>query len=82
MSRVDIIAKFNKDVANRSRIERLLIATDQWFAVLFWNTSQDETISSCVGRRIEAGTANWFDRLVCKGLRKLQAKHCMRSIGE
>jgi len=85
MSRDDqlrMIEKFDRDTKKRSRIMRLLLVTDQWFNVLLWGGSQDETISSHIGRKMEAGTATWFDKLVCKGLRKLEASHCMKSIGE
>lgn len=77
-----LFAKFDRDVATRSRLQRLAIATDQFFAVLFWNTSQDETISSQINRRQESGRATWFDNLVCKLLQKLEYNHCKRSEGE
>jgi hypothetical protein len=74
--------KFDRDVQNRSRWKRLLLATDQWFAVLFWNASQDETISSHIYRKIQNNNATWFDKLLCKGLRKLDNQHCKKSLGE
>lgn len=82
MVRKDLIEKFERDVAKRDRVMRFLLVFDQMCNVVFWNGSQDETISSHIGRRIEAGTATWWDKLICKGLRKLEAKHCMKSIGE
>ena len=80
--RAILIAKFDRDVAKRSRIMRLLLATDQWFSVLLWNSSQDETISSHVGRRIKDGKANWFDYKLCSVLKWIQSEHCKRSEGE
>lgn len=77
-----LIAKFENDVKKRSRLMRLLLATDQWFGVLIWNTSQDETISSYIGRKIKRGEANWFDKSICWFLRLLESKHCQRSRGE
>ena len=77
-----LYAKFDDDVATRSRLQRLLIATDQWFGVLFWNTSQDETISSHIARRQDAGTATKWDNFVCCMLKKLEQNHCKKSEGE
>lgn len=77
-----LFAKFDRDVAKRSRWERLLLATDQWFAVLIWNSSQDETISSHIHRKQEKGTASWFDNAVCCFLKKIESEHCLKSKGE
>lgn len=74
--------KFESDVRKRSYVMRLLLVIDQFFNVLLWNGSQDETISSHIGRRMELGKATWFDTLVCKGLRFIEAKHCIKSRGE
>ena len=57
-----LIEKFENDVKKRSRIKRLLLVLDQLGNVLFWNGSQDETVSSHIGRRIKAGKATWFDK--------------------
>ena len=70
-----LIAKFEDDVKTKSRLLRLVIATDQWLGVALLNTSQDETISSYIGR---TGKLPWL----CWLLRKLQAKHCLKSEGE
>jgi len=78
----ELVWKFEYDVKKRSRVMRFLLVTDQLFNVLFWNGSQDETISSHIGRKIESDKATWFDKLVCKFLRALQAKHCFRAKGE
>ena len=78
----NLYSKFDNDVKKRSRWFRFLLALDQMFNVLLWNGSQDETISSHIGRRIDKGTDTWFDRLVCKGLKFIQSKHCMISRGE
>lgn len=82
MSKDIFIEKFEQDVKKRPRWLRLLLALDQFFNVLLWNGSQDETISSHVGRRIESGKANFFDKLVCRVLNKLDSEHCKESKGE
>ena len=81
-TRDDYIRKFEQDVKKRSRLMRFLLVLDQMFNVLLWNGSQDETISSHIGRRIENGDANRIEKLLCRLLRKLENKHCIRSIGE
>ena len=78
----ELIKKFENDVKKRSRFFRFLLALDQLGNVLFWNGSQDETISSHIHRRIESGKANWFDKKVCRLLKKLEANHCYESRGE
>lgn len=82
MSRDTFIEKFEQDVKKRSRILRLLLALDQFFNVLLWNGSHDETISSHIGRRIESGRANRFDKFLCKVLHKIDPNHCIESKGE
>ena len=77
-----LIEKFENDVKKRSRIKRLLLVLDQLGNVLFWNGSQDETISSHIHRRIENGKATWFDKKLCCLLKKLEANHCYESRGE
>lgn len=74
--------KFDRDVDKRTRGFRLLLVLDQMLNVLLWNGSQDETVSSHIGRRIEAGTATWFDKKLCSVLRWLEADHCKLSKGE
>lgn len=78
----ELIDKFDRDVAKRSRLMRLLLVLDQMGNVLLWNGSQDETISSHIGRRIEKGTATWFDKKLCCLLKKLDNNHCVESRGE
>ena len=70
-----LIDKFKNDVKKRSRFFRLLLVLDQLGNVLFFNGSQDETISSHIGR---TGKAKWL----CCLLRKFEAKHCIKSEGE
>lgn len=77
-----LYAKFDKDVSTKSRWLRALIAFDQLVGVIFWNNSNDETISSQIHRRQVKGKATWFDNLVCRFLKKLQHNHCFRSRGE
>ena len=80
--REKLYAKFEHDVERRRRWYRLLLATDQWFNVLLWNGSQDETISSHIHRRQEKGIATKFDNMVCCLLSKLEYNHCYLSRGE
>ena len=77
-----LFTKFDRDVQKRSRLMRFLLSLDQMGNVLFWNGSQDETISSHIHRRIESGKANWFDKKLCCLLKKLEDNHCAKSIGE
>lgn len=77
-----LIEKFENDVKKRSRLKRLLLVIDQLGNVLFWNGSQDETISSHIHRRIESGTATWFDKKLCCLLKKIENNHCAKSLGE
>lgn len=77
-----LICKFENDVKKRSRGFRFLLVLDQMFNVLLWNGSHDETISSHVGRRIAEGKANWFDKIVCCALKKMENNHCKESLGE
>lgn len=74
--------KFENDVAKRTRSLRFLLVLDQMFNVLLWNGSQDETISSHIARRINKGTATWFDKKLCCLLKKLESNHCNKSLGE
>lgn len=80
--REELIIKFENDVRKRSRLNRFLLTLDQMFNVLLWNGSQDETISSHIGRRIKAGKATWFDKKLCCLLKKIESNHCSKSLGE
>jgi len=82
MTKYEYIEKFENDMNKRSRAMRFLLVLDQMFNVLLWNGSQDETISSHIGRRIENNEATWFDKKLCKLLRLIEAKHCIKSKGE
>ena len=75
-------AKFEEDMTKRTRWLRFLLVLDQMGNVLFWNGSQDETISSHIHRRIKAGKATWFDKKLCCLLKKLESEHCLKSEGE
>ena len=77
-----LIAKFENDIEKHSYAIRLLLAVDQFFNVLVWNGSQDETISSNIGRKIHDGTANIVEVYICKFLQKFEYGHCKESIGE
>lgn len=77
-----LYAKFDKDVATKSRGLRLAIALDQLFGVLLWNTSQDETISSYIGRLQKQGKSNWINDKICCLLSRLEYNHCNKSLGE
>lgn len=74
--------KFDGDVAKRSRWYRFLLVLDQMGNVLFWNGSQDETISSHIARRQEKGIATKFDNAICCLLKKIERNHCKKSEGE
>ena len=80
--REELTKKFENDVRKRSRFNRFLLTLDQMFNVLLWNGSQDETVSSHIGRRIKAGKATWFDKKLCCFLKKFEHNHCEVSIGE
>ena len=82
MSKDILIDKFENDVRKRSRLNRFLLTLDQMINVLLWNGSQDETVSSHIGRRIKAGKATWFDKKLCCILKKFEHNHCDVSIGE
>ena len=77
-----LYAKFDRDVEKRSRFFRVLLALDQLANVVFWNGSQDETVSSHIGRRIKNGKATWFDKKLCCLLKKIENNHCNKSLGE
>lgn len=77
-----LIQKFENDVKKRSRLFRFLLVLDQMCNVVFWNGSQDETVSSHIGRRIQAGNATWFDKRLCCLLKRLEHNHCNESLGE
>lgn len=74
--------KFDRDVETKSRLLRVAIAFDQLIGVLGWNNSQDETISSKIGRLQKAGKASWLDNKLCCLLNKLEYNHCHKSKGE
>lgn len=80
--REKLYTKFDHDMAKRGRMMRLALAIDQFFNVLIWNGSQDETISSHIARRQEAGIATRFDNFICCILKKLEQNHCKKSEGE
>lgn len=82
MNQEDLIKKFENDVKKRSWFFRLLLAIDQLFNVMIWNGSQDETISSHIGRRMAAGKAYRVERWICGFLRRLEHNHCFRAKGE
>ena len=82
MNKEELIVKFEKDMTKRTRWMRFLLVLDQMFNVLLWNGSQDETISSHIHRRIESGTATWFDKKLCCLLKKIDNNHCAKSLGE
>lgn len=74
--------KFENDVEKRTRFMRFILVLDQALNVIFWNGSQDETVSSHIGRRIERGDATWFDKKLCCFLKRLENNHCNKSLGE
>lgn len=77
-----LIEKFERDVKKRSYFMRLLLVLDQFLNVLIWNGSQDETVSSHIGRKIAAGKANKLEKALCCLLKKIESSHCKKSLGE
>lgn len=77
-----LYSKFENDVKTKSRWLRAMIAFDQLVGVLFWDNSQDETISSKLHRKKEQGKSNWFENKLCCLLSKLEYNHCYKSRGE
>ncbi|WP_162165523.1 hypothetical protein [Campylobacter fetus] len=77
-----LFEKFENDMRKRTRFMRFLLALDQMANVIFWNGSQDETVSSHIGRRIKANKATFFDKKLCCFLKKLERNHCDNSLGE
>jgi hypothetical protein len=82
MNQEELVTKFENDIKKRSRLMRFFLALDQMGNVVFWNGSQDETISSHIARRQKAGTATRFDNFICCILKKLEQNHCKKSEGE
>ena len=77
-----LVKKFKRDVVKRKRWFRVLLALDQLLNVVWLNGSQDETVSSHLGRKKVDGTITWFQSKVCCFLRMLESKHCLKSRGE
>lgn len=82
MNKNSLVSKFNNDMKKRTRLKRFLLVLDQMCNVIFWNGSQDETVSSHIGRRINSGKATWFDKKLCCFLKRLESNHCSKSLGE
>ena len=78
----NLIEKFENDRKKRTRLMRFLLVLDQMLNVVIWDGSQDETVSSHIGRRIENGEATWFDKKLCCFLKRLENNHCEKSLGE
>ena len=62
-------------------IIRVLIAFDQLLNAIV-GRSPDRTLSSTIGERIESGTANKLEKVICYVLNKIQKDHCKRAIGK
>lgn len=77
-----LVQKFENDVKKRSRLFRFLLVLDQMCNVIFWNGSQDETVSSHIGRKVSDCTATWFDKRLCCLLKRIESNHCNKSLGE
>jgi len=71
----ELYAKFDRDVSKRSKWDRFILVLDQMGNVLWLNGSQDETISSHIGR---TGSHKWL----CNILKKFEKNHCFMSRGE
>jgi len=81
-SQEQLVQKFLDDKKKRSWIMRMLLVLDQLGNVLFWNGSQDETISSHIGRRIKGGRAYFPEKILCNILKRFESNHCHKSLGE
>lgn len=81
-ARKTLYGKYDRDMAERGRLNRLVLVLDQFGNVLLWNGSQDETISSHIQRRKDKGISNFIDCIVCKLLNKIESNHCRKSVGE
>ena len=57
----ELIEKFENDINKRTKGMRFLLVLDQMINVIFWNGSQDETVSSHIGRRSFA--TNFFGKI-------------------
>ncbi len=79
---IELIEKFENDRKKRTRLMRFLLVLDQMLNVVLWDGSQDETVSSHIGRRIEKNEATWFDKKLCCFLKRLEKNHCEKSLGE
>jgi hypothetical protein len=77
-----LIKKFENDMKKRTRLMRFLLVLDQMGNVVFLNGSQDETISSHIGRKIAQNRASWFERKLCCLLKRIENNHCNKSLGE
>ena len=66
----------------KRRLINILVGFDQFMQVLvyFGNYTSDETISGVIGRKVLNKEANWLEKSICWFLRKLQSKHCVKSI--
>jgi len=82
MVKEELFSKFDRDIAKRSRVMRIVISFDQAIGCVGWNKSQDETISSYIGRKIQRNEANLFEKALCCLLRKFEQNHCFKSEGE
>lgn len=78
----NLIEKFENDRKKRTRLMRFLLVLDQMLNVVIWDGSQDETVSSHIGRRIQKGKGTWFDKRLCCFLKRLERNHCEKSLGE
>lgn len=78
----ELYAKFDDDMATKSRWYRFILSIDQMFNVLLLNGSMDETISSHIHRKQESGKSNKFLNFLCCLLSKLEYNHCYKSRGE
>ena len=68
----------------KRRLENIIIGADQFLQVLIYlgKYTSDETISGIIGRKIEKNEANRLEKAICFILRKLQSRHCIKSIDE
>ena len=82
LSYTSILGPLDYLESNKPYLLKILIAGDQFLNVLLFNGSHKETISSNIARQIDSSTATKFQYNICKVLRKLESKHCIKSLGE
>jgi len=82
LSYTSVLGTLDYIKSDKPYLLKILIASDQFLNVLLFNGSHKETISSNIARQIDSSIATKFQYSICKILRKLESKHCIKSLGE